>query len=399
MKSALLLSVLSLILMSCASKPSQTKTVDHAGDFIASYIQRYNIPGASLAISHNGQVVFQKGYGYADVEAQVAPTPETVFRIASVSKPITAVAVFKLLEKSGTDLKTALDKPVFGKNGYLPQYKKIKDARVLKITLRDLLQHTGGWNSESYDPQYDVYHIAKKMKTSVPASGDTVIRYMLQYKDLDVEPGKEYHYSNLGFNILARVIETLSKMPYEQYVQTEIFAPIGIVDMKIAGNTLKDRLPLEARYYDDPRYPQPISVFDNKTRGPQAYNGFAFHTMDGHGGWLATPTDLVKFADAVTPGAGKVQLLNPETIKVMTTANPATGNPTASLGWVSTEDGKSVAHAGALETSTLSYLNRRSDGTTWAVIFNRLPVKDLAEIGILAKDLMSGMDQALHDFR
>ncbi|UXR64311.1 beta-lactamase family protein [Bdellovibrio bacteriovorus] len=399
MKSFMLMSALALTLISCASKTTKTKTVDEAGAFIAGYIERHNIPAASLAISHNGHIVLQKGYGYADVEMKMAPAPNTVFRIASVSKPITAVAVFKLLEDSDRDLQTALDKPVFGKNGYLPQYKKIKDARILKITLRDLLQHTGGWNSESYDPQYDVYHIAKKMKTAVPASGDTVIRYVLQYKKLDVDPGKEYHYSNLGYNILARVIESLSKMPYEQYVQEKIFAPIGIVDMKIAGNTLKDRLPLEARYYDDPRYPQPISVFDNKTKGPQAYNGFAFHTMDGHGGWLATPTDLVKFADAVTPGAGKVQLLKPETIKVMTTANPATGNPTASLGWVSTEDGKSIAHAGALETSTLSYLNRRSDGTTWAVIFNRLPVKDLADIGVLAQDLMSGMDQALHDFK
>lgn len=396
MRKVLLVLTSSTLILGCASSPKKNLHAEKAGEFVGSFIKKHNIPGASVAILKDGAIVHTANFGYADVEKESAPTDTTLWRIASASKPITAVAIFKALEESGTDIEAALNKPVFGPQGYLPEYKTLRDKRVLKITLRDLLQHSAGWDSDvSGDPQYETYKIAKSMKTPVPASAKTVIAYVLKNQKLTVNPGKEFHYSNLGYNVLARVLESLTQTPYEQYVQQKVLQPLGIEDMKIAGNTLQDRLPNEARYYDDPRASLNKSVFDNKTLGPKSYNGYVFHTMDGHGGWLATPSDLVKIANAVSPWNKGLQILKPETVTLMTKPVFNIQNPTACLGWVCSDDGKTIGHAGALETGTLSYFTRRGDGYAWAVIFNRLPVQNMEDIGLLGKELLDGVNGEL----
>jgi CubicO group peptidase (beta-lactamase class C family) len=393
-----LLLLMPLAFTACASKSVQTTETANYDQFLQGFIQKYNFPGASLAVAKNGQIIHTSTAGYADVEKKIAPTPETVFRIASSSKPITVIAVFQLLEKSNTDIEASLNRTAFGPKGYLPEYKKIKDKRILKVTLRDLLQHTGGWDSskDNYDPQYDLYKISKKMHVKAPADAKSVIRYVLQYQNLDVDPGKEYHYSNFGFNILARIIEKLSGETYENYVSNHILKPLGIIDMKIAGSRLQDLLPNEARYYDDPRAPLAVSQWDGKSKGPLAYNEFYFPTMDGHGGWLGTPSDLIKILHGVTPDLGGVQLLKPATVKVMTAPVANIGNPTAGLGWVVREGGKEISHAGALENGTLAYFVRRPDNSAWAVTFNRLPVKDISELGPIAQDMIEQMNAEMN---
>lgn len=379
-------------MISCATNKNKKET-DDLKNYLNSYIEQNNFPGASFAWAKDGKIIHTITAGYADVEAKRAPFPETLFRIASTTKPITAVTIFKLLEDSNVDFNKALDRKVFGSQGYLPEYKNILDKRVYQITLRDLLQHTAGWNSGlGYDPQYDLYNIAVKMKVKAPAGPEDVIRYMLRYKKLDVAPGKEYHYSNLGYNVLARIIEKMSGEKYEKYVQKKILFPLGITDMVIAGNTLADRKENEARYYDDPRHEDVLSIVDNKTKGPMAYNAYNFATMDGHGGFLGTATDLVKFLNGVTPESGDVQLLKPATVEFMTKPVANIGNPGASLSFVVQDGGKTLLHAGALETGTLAYMIRRSDGNVWAVLFNRLPVKDGSEIQPLAQKFIDGLE-------
>jgi CubicO group peptidase (beta-lactamase class C family) len=338
-------------------------------------------------------------YGCANCEAGRAPTPDTPFRIASATKPITAIAIFRLLESKGGNLDAMLDRPVFGSQGYLPQFTDIRDPRVLKIRLRDLLQHTGGWNPpDGHDPQYDLINIARAMGVRSPADHTTVIRYVLKNDMLQDDPGRVFHYSNFGYNVLGRVVERLSGKPYDQYVK-EMLAPLGIRDMRIGGSQLKDLLPQEARYYDDPRAKPVPDFFDGgATSGPQAYNGFSLPTMDAHGGWIATPLDMLRILAAVTPGSGSPQLLKPETIAVMTRNVPGIGNPSASMGWVSTDNGATIGHAGALESSTLSYMTRRADGVSWAVIFNRGPYSD-EDIAGLSTQLMGGMDEAVKHTR
>ncbi len=368
--------------------------------FLNAFMTRHAIPGATFALAYKGELVVRTGLGLADVEKSTRVSTSTQFRIASVSKPLTAVAVFHALEARGADLQAALNRPVFGGSGYLPQFSGILDPRVLKITLRDLLQHTGGWDSGlGYDPQYDLPAIAKSLNVQSPPSASDIISYMLQNKPLDVAPGTVWHYSNFGYNILARVVEALSGQPYEVYFRRMVL-PLGIHNMWIAGNQLKDRRPDETIYYDDPRAELAPSIFDGGvSKGPMSYSGLDLRSMDGHGGWLATATDLVKIASAVTPADGGLQLLKPASIAVMTAPVSGINNPQVSLGWVSEEGGRKIGHAGALTTGTLSYLLRRADGIVYAVIFNRLPAINLPDIGLLGKELTTGMAKALDDVK
>ncbi len=106
--------------------------------------------------------------------------------------------------------------------------------------------------------------------------------------------------------------------------------------------------------------------------GTAAYNAFHLKTMDSHAGWVMTSLDLVRFADAIDGRSGAPRLLKPPTIALMETSNPHIGDPEAGLAW-RLEAGAWI-HSGTLIAGTHSYLARRSDGITWAVIYNSLPV-------------------------
>jgi N-acyl-D-amino-acid deacylase len=182
---------------------------------IRGLMKRYGIPGAGVAVACRGKMVYQGGLGLSDVAAGEKVTAQTRFRFASVSKALTAVTVLRLFEKS---LPEALAQKVFGPQGLLPdaafpEYAKPKDARVLDITLRDLLQHTSGWGIDGYDPQFDLVNVAREMGVAAPASPRTIIAYMLRHHELGAAPGSQVMYSNFGYNILGRIIEYKTGKP------------------------------------------------------------------------------------------------------------------------------------------------------------------------------------------
>lgn len=333
-------------------------------------LETMDIPGASLTVARDGKIIYQRGFGWARRETREAVQPETLFRIASVSKPMTAVAVLKAFE---AELPAALERPVFGPDGLLtgPRYAQVKDARVLKITLRDLLQHTAGWNSDVYEPQYDLAQIAVDLKRPAPASAVDVIEYMLRVHELQREPGTHFSYSNFGYNILGRVLERKTGMPYDEAMRRLVFDPAGCHSPRIGGDTLAERRPGEVVYYDDPRWPVVPSQAGRGT-GTESYNGFHLAAMDAHGGWVMSSADMVRFADAVDGRSGVPRLLQPATVALMATKDPAIPNANGGLGWVLDSSGWN--HAGALTTGTHSFLERRNDGLTWAVVYNRLPI-------------------------
>lgn len=333
-------------------------------------LETTDIPGASLTVARHGKIIYQRGFGWAHREAREAVQPESLFRIASVSKPMTAVAVLKAFE---AELPAALDRSVFGPGGLLTgsRYAHIKDARVLKITLRDLLQHTNGWDSDVYEPQYDLVQIAAALKRPAPASAADVVEYMLKFRELQREPGTHFSYSNFGYNILGRVLEQKTGLPYDEAMRRLVFDPIGNQSPRIGGDTLAERRPGEVVYYDDPRWP-PVPSQTGRGSGPEAYNGFHFAAMDAHGGWVMTSADMVRFADAIDGRSGVPRLLQPATVALMSTKDPKIPNANGGLGWVVDPSGWN--HAGALSTGTHSFLERRTDGLTWAVVYNRLPI-------------------------
>lgn len=343
------------------------------------FMKPRKVPGASLAVSRNGRLVLAKGYGLADREKGISVKPETRFRIASISKPITGAGVMKLI----SDGKLKWDQPILPfaekmNGGSLPDEM---DPRWKEIKIAHLLQHTGGWNrNTAFDPMFRATAIVKDQNEKGPAGPEAVIRYMLK-KPLQFDPGTDYSYSNFGYCLLGRIIEQLTGVNYESYMKSKILKPMGIVDMRI-GRSLDSFAERETRYFM-PNDEMATSVFPDKPgKVPWPYGGFHLEAMDAHGGWIASATDLIRFA-AGMERSEELGLFSKEDEQRLY-------QPPAAP--VSREDGKLKAryygggwlvrpggsrnpkpnlwHSGSLPgTSTL--LVRRRDGLSWAVLFNQ----------------------------
>ncbi|WP_343721801.1 serine hydrolase domain-containing protein [Herbaspirillum seropedicae] len=337
----------------------------------------YPIPGASIAIAYQGRLVYQRGYGMAVTETQTPVTPQTRFRIGSISKFVTAMAVLKLFEG---ELPEALERRVFGPDGLLPDaaypdFAQPLDRRALKITLRDLLQHTAGWGDSDYEPLDDLRHIAEVMKVQSPASAKDVIAYVLKQRLLDAAPGTEFFYDNFAYVVLGRIIEQRSGLPYAQAVQALVWHPAGVSDAAIAADGRAGRAAGEAVYYDDARWPTVTVGEGEGAAAPQSYGLHHFSSMDATAGWIASAADLVQFVDAAQ-GRNRPGLLQPQTVALMKQRHPRMPDNPYGLGWVLTRTGgvDIISHSGALPAGSYAYLQSRADGWSWAVLFNRMPV-------------------------
>lgn len=342
-------------------------------------IPKWNLPGGQLAIAHEGRLVYNRAFGFASVEDHEAVTPDMSFRIASVSKAITTVAILKLVDAG----ELTLDTPVFPLLALEGPAGALRDLRLDSITIEHLLVHAGGWNAASLDPQQLPWPLmaSQTLQAENPAEAETIVRYMLS-QPLDFDPGSLSAYSNFGFNVLGRVIDHVSGQPYEDYVTTQVLAPIGITSMTIGGTTLAERMPGEVRYYGSPGERPRESVFPGGDFGPPAYGAFYLRSLDAHGGWIATAADLVRFTLAIDGTLGSA-LLTPGTVAAMeTTPRPpaevsGAGNVEGGfgLGWNSVPegDGYEWSHAGALIGSTSAWLVRKPGGTAAAFAFNSQP--------------------------
>ncbi len=215
---------------------------------VTGFMKRHEIPGGALAVLQDGRLLYARGYGFADRERKTVVQPTSLFRLASVSKPITAVAIMTLVEKK----KLELDAKVLELLKLEPFLKadQQEDPRIRNITVRHLLQHSAGWNRDkSGDIMFKHFQIAKDMGIPSPPDHTSLIRWGLG-QPLDTEPGKAYAYSNFGFCILGRVIEKVSGMTYEDYVRLNVLAPMGITGMRIGAGHLSERAENEVCYYE-----------------------------------------------------------------------------------------------------------------------------------------------------
>ena len=285
---------------------------------VEKFMHERGIPGGALAVVKNRRLVYARGYGWADREKKISVQPDTIFRIASVSKPFTAVAVFKLIEVG----KLSLDTRAIELTGIEPLLANgaKRDARLDHITVRQLLQHTGGWDRDtSGDPMFKAVPIATLVGEAPPAGPRAVIRYMLG-RPLDFDPGTRYAYSNFGYCLLGRIIEKISGQSYEAFVRENVLKTAGIARMKI-GST-REQAEGESRYYTvDSK--EAANVFpDGPRQVPWPYGGFHLEAMDAHGGWIASAVDLARFAAAMDDPAHS-PLLKPNSWKEMFNPPPA----------------------------------------------------------------------------
>ena len=345
---------------------------------IPDLMEKWDIPGGAIAVVLNGKLRLARGYGFADVESEDMVQPDSLFRIASISKPITAVGILKLVE----DERLNLDDRAFE---ILDRYDadtvntKAKDPRVYDVTVRQLLQHSGGWDRDrSFDPMFAHIRVVRSTGARKPVSCDDTIRFMLG-EPLDFAPGARYAYSNFGYCILGRIIEDVSGQSYEEYIKSQVLEPLGITRMSIGGTLLKDRAVGEVRYYGYPGQPLGYSALpDTSNRVPWHYGGFDLRTIDSAGGWVASPIDLVRFSTAVD-GSKPPLAIEPETVSMMTSRPdlPLEGDPPAyyyGMGWSvrPVEHDANWWHDGDMEGTT-AFLVRTWNGLTWAALFNSRP--------------------------
>ena len=259
-------------------------------------MNKWQMPGGQLAVARDHRLVYNRGFGYASREDQLVVEPDARFRIASNTKPITAVAILRLID----DGEITLDTRVFPLLKLEQPRNAPRDGRLDEITVEQLLVHSGGWNSAAgYDPQYQPWTLfaSHTCDDVVPAEASTIVRFM-QGEPLDFDPGTRTAYSNFGFNVLGRLIEHLSGQSYERFV-TDMLTPAGIKTMAIGGTTLKERMKGEVRYYSPPGLKPRPNVFPGGGYVPVGYGSYYLRAMDSHGGWIARTQDQVRFALAV----------------------------------------------------------------------------------------------------
>ena len=342
-------------------------------EMMLKFLEDNQVPGASIAVAKDGKLVYARGFGHADQQLGLPVTPAMRFRIASISKPITAAAILLLIEMG---LLKMDDNPFDVLKIKMPASA---DARLKKITIRQLLHHTAGWDrAKSFDPMFRPIVIAKDQDVKPPAKPMDIIHYMTKQK-LDFEPGERYAYSNFGYCILGRVIEKISGQSYEAFVQKNVFEPIGVKHTQL-GHTLT-AAKNEVHYFDEKNRKGNAVMGPNLGKPvPLAYGAWHLEAMDSHGGWISTASDLVRFASAFDH-PDQCKILKAASIKTLFarpdglaghTKNGKAKDVFYGCGWQvrTLGEGKINSwHNGALD-GTATILVRRSDGLTWAVLFN-----------------------------
>jgi CubicO group peptidase (beta-lactamase class C family) len=342
---------------------SNDKETESLDSIVGDFLHKNEVVGSSVAVAKGGRLVYAKGFGYADKESNDLVSPRSLFRIASVSKLITAVAIMKLVENE----KLGLNQKVFGPKGILNDsiYLNYKDKRVEEITVNQLLSHTAGWNGKKSDPVFNLLYIAKVMDIAPPVKIPVVIEFALT-KDLDSSPGKEYSYSNLGYCILGEIIKKVTGMEYEDYVQFAILHPLGIYDMHIGRSFYNERFPNEVKYYDFSNNTELWSFDGSEELVPTEYGGNNIELLGAAGGWIASAPELIKFIVAIDGFSNPPDILSKQSIDYMTSTHDRSNRL---IGWRGTDGHGTWWRTGTL-CGTSALIMRHANETDWVVLIN-----------------------------
>ena len=343
---------------------------------IPALMKKYNIPGGAIAVVRDGKLFYARGFGYADVENKTAVQPDALFRIASVSKPITAVAIMKLVEEGRLKLDDRVA-PLIA--DLTPAPGATVDPRWDQITIRHLLNHTAGWDRDKpggFDPMFQSAIAAAAVNAPAPASAETIIRWM-KGKPFDFNPGEKHVYSNFGYDILGRVIERLSGMTYGDFVRTRVLQPVGANRTRLGKTRMSDALPEEVKYYypgQPLNWPMVQSVFPGEGTVPANYGGYYLEATDSHGGWVSSTIDLLRFVNGVDGRATPPDILSEGLISEMTGSGPTVcsdGSCYYADGWMvrPIQSGSTWWHGGDY-AGTKSILVRSYYNISWVALFN-----------------------------
>lgn len=268
----------------------------------SSFLGTNSVPGISVAVVQDGELVWSSGYGMADLENFVPATFSTLFRLGSISKPITATAILQLAERGKLDLDAAVQ-------NYCPVFPK----KEWPITTRELLGHLGGIRHYNPDGKGDIpddsaKHFASMEESLQIFAGDPLI----------AKPGTKFHYSTYGYTLLGCVLEGASSENYVDYVKENVFEPAGMEETQ--ANNFFAVIQHRSRWYhkDKAGVVQNAGVLDSSYKIPG-------------GGLISSADDMARFEIAILAN----KLLKPATREVMWTRQKAVdGSQTGyALGW------------------------------------------------------------------
>ena len=340
-------------------------------------LSKYNIPGGAIALVRDGKLIYARGFGYADVENKTPVQPDALFRIASISKSITSAAIMKLVEDGKLKLSDRVA-PIIA--DLKPAPGATIDPRWEQVTIRQLLNHAGGWDREKpnggFDPLDRPFIAAAAVGAQAPASAETVIRYM-KGMPFDFNPGEKFAYSNFGFVVLGRVIERLSGMTYEDFVRARVLQPAGANRTRQGKSRLSGALADEVKYYVQGgglNWPMVQSVFPGEGAVPLNYGGYYLEAKDAEGAWVSSTVDLLRFVTKIDGRDNPPDILSPQLVAEMT-SNGQTVCPDGSCyyagGWFvrPVQSGATWWHGGDLP-GTKAFLVRSYYNVTWVALFN-----------------------------
>lgn len=332
------------------------------------FMKEQELVGAALAVTRNSKLVYARGFGYADISERTPVEPTTLFRIASISKPITSVAIMKLVQQRKLDLDDkvleVLEMEPFLEDG------TALDPRMKTVTIRHLLNHSAGWQRDA-DPMASANQRRVQANFGL-AKGELRPHHMVKYmlgQPLDFEPGSKMAYSNLGYCFLGRVVAKVSGQSYEEYVQQHVFAPLGVTNVHIGARHSKE---------------DEVSYYSRHSNGERQFvdggKHVAVEVYESHGGWVISMVDLARFATALDKPRTS-RMLSQTAVESMFSrptgrlGASSSGEPRMSyyaFGWEVrlNSQGRTTWHSGSLHIGTSSMLYRRRDGMNWAIAFN-----------------------------
>ena len=315
---------------------------DSVRTFIRRVMEENAVPSIAVAVAKDGRIIWEEGFGWADRERMTAATPHTMYSLASISKPITATAIMKLVERGSV----RLDQPI---NDYLGAGKLTGLAGDAQgATVRRVLSHTAG-----LPLHYQFFY--QNAGYGRPAMDETIGRYAVVVNP----PGEVFEYSNLGFGVLDHVIARASGQSYADYMRTEVFLPLGMTRTSVDIATGLE--PYAAQRYDSKQRPIPFYTFDHP----------------GGSAVYASAHDLVRFGMFHLKNRLSEQrrILADSTVQLMQMVyTPDTLEGGYGLGWGITKDEngyRMVGHSGGMPGVATSLRMYPSENVAIVVLANK----------------------------
>lgn len=306
-------------------------------DYLQQYYQNKKIPSISAGVLKNGKINWIGVKGLIDLENFIEAKTNSLYRIASITKPITAVAVMKLYEKGLIDL----DADITNYVDYFPKKK-------WKITVRNILNHTSGIRTYKSEDEFNSVIFYNSTKEAVLTFAND---------DLLFEPGTNYHYSSLAYSLLAALVENVTKMSFEEYLKKEIFQIANMNSTKIDKHReiIHNRVKGYEKSLDRKFINAPLADLSIKVAG---------------GGLISNAEDILNFANALL----EFKLISKSTFEIMTTPTVLKTGKTINYGL-----GFSLSD----KNDSLKYFGHEGRGTGFSTALIIDPIDKIATVYLI----------------